>query len=147
MKGIVLCPKEQGNTYTLCKAIVETDSRWQMQRLTGSEDIDLSSFDLVVVGSGVYGGRPHTNLVHFLEGLPEKHAPKELHVLLTWVGRVHSNRTTFKYIKQICSDKGIAVSDTFHSCFGHSFGILWPSRPNESDKKACIAWATSLFEN
>jgi hypothetical protein len=114
---------------------------WEKAGIRGDEDLDLSAYDEVILSSGVYGGCPHKNLLRFIASLKPGRSPKQVRVLLSWLGRAHSNRTTFRHIQPVCAEKGISVSPDFHTSLGHSFGILWPMRPNKKDLAAAVAWA------
>lgn len=140
MNGLVLCPREKGNTRKVCDAIAARPG-WKLARISGADRMDLSGYDRVIIGSGVYGGRPHKNVIAFLEALEKGQGPREIRILLTWVGRGRSDRAAFRAIEKICVLRGISVHPKYHSVLGHSFGVFWPGRPNAEDMAGSVAWA------
>ncbi|MDW5299788.1 MAG: flavodoxin domain-containing protein [Sedimentibacter sp.] len=137
---IILCPKENGNTRKICDAIA-TEDDCELVRITGNEILDLSDYESVIVGSGVYGGFPHKNLLMFIRNLKEEHAPKKVRVLLTWLGRGKSDMEAFKRIEKEFLLKGVSVSTNYKKVLGHSFGVFHIGKPNDKDIKSCIEWA------
>jgi flavodoxin len=140
---IILCPKESGNTRKIGDAIAAEDN-WELVRIKGNEALDLSDYESVIVGSGVYGGLPHKNLLEFIRNLNEEHAPRKVHVLLTWLGRGKSDKKAFQYIEEEFFKKSISVSTDYKKALGQSFGVFHIGKPNNEDIKSCVEWAKNL---
>ncbi len=138
--NIILCPKKNGNTRKICDALALEDD-WELVIITGNELTDLSGYNKVIFGSGVYAGAPHKNLLSFIRNLKEEYSPKKVNVLLTWLGRGKSDKTAFKHIEKECTLKEIPISSNYIKSLGHSLGLFHVGRPNKDDIKACIEWA------
>jgi flavodoxin len=142
---IILCSKESGNTRKIGDAIA-AENNWELIRITGKEVLDLSNYESVIVCSGVYGGFPHKNLLAFIRNLNEEHAPRKVHVLLTWLGRGKSDQKAFKHIEEEFLKKGISVSPEYKKVLGQSFGVFHIGKPNNEDIKSCVEWAKNLTQ-
>lgn len=143
MASCIICFKDNGNTKKICDAIAAR-ANYKLIHITGNESFDLSGYDRVIVGTGVYGSMPHTNLVSFIRGLKAEHKPNTIHVLLTWLGRGKSDLSVFKKIQNECSLKGIAVSPEYKKSLGHSFCIIHIGHPTKDEINACVEWAKNL---
>lgn len=143
MANIILCAKETGNTRKIADAIARLPG-WECARVGAISDLDLSAYGVVILGSGVYGGFPHKGLLSFIRNLKPEAAPKQVHVLLTWLGRGWSDRGAFKRLRKECILKGVAVAPEYKKVLGHSFGIIHAKRPNERDIRACVDWVAGL---
>ena len=68
MKSIVLYTTKTGNTEKVAKAIsdaLKTDCL-NITETTDFLKLNLNKYDLFFLGSGVYGGKPHKNIINFL---------------------------------------------------------------------------------
>lgn len=143
MSNIVLCAKQHGNTRKICDAIAGLPG-WECAQINALANLDLSSYEVVILGSGVYGGCPHEALVAFIRNLTPERAPKRVHVVLTWLGRGKSDRGAFNLIEKKCLLKGIAVVPDYQKALGQSFGIIHIGHPSKREIAACVDWASGL---
>jgi flavodoxin I len=70
MKSIVIYDTVYGNTEKIAAAIKENIPGATMARANETETLELSSFDLVVVGSPTQGGRQLASVKNFLTRIP-----------------------------------------------------------------------------
>ena len=99
---------------------------------------DLSDVDLLVVGSGTYGGKPGKKLQEFLDGLEPVKKGKSA-IFTTSAG---PNPKSLAIMKESLEAKGYEVVSTF-DCRGQ---FLFGSRghPNEVDLKDAKAFANDI---
>jgi flavodoxin len=145
MDNLILCSKETGNTRRICDAIAGL-AGWESRKISGNDVFDLSGYNTVIIGTGVYGGLPHKNITAFIRKQEKSQVPREVHVLITWLGRGKSDRSAFRHIQKECLLKGIAVSPDYAKFLGHSFGVLHVGHPDEQEISKAKAWAQSLCD-
>jgi len=98
----------------------------------------LFDVDLLVVGSGTYGGKPDKKLQEFLEGLKPVKSGKC--AIFTTSGG--PNPKSLAVMKEALKAKGFELVSTF-DCRGQ-FLIGNRGHPNEADLRAAKAFANSL---
>ena len=99
---------------------------------------DLLGVDLLVVGSGTYGGKPDKKMKGFLDGL--KPVKKGKSAIFTTSGG--PNPKSIAIMKEALEAKGYEVVSTF-DCRGQ-FLIGNRGHPNEADLKDAKAFAINL---
>lgn len=143
MSKVVICPRLKGNTRKLCEAI-KNEAGWELMQVSGEETTDLSAYETVIIASGVYGGYPHKNILRLIRNMEQNHLPKNVHILLTWLGRARSDTTAFQKIQKEFSARGVSIAHDFQSKLGHSFGLLHSGHPDAKDIMSCVKWAKSI---
>ncbi|SMC78663.1 flavodoxin domain-containing protein [Papillibacter cinnamivorans] len=145
MKKLILCPRSSGNTYQVC-SYVSAHSDSELQVVNEAAAPDLSSYDTIILASGVYGGHVHKNLLRFIEHIPAGglRPGAKVSVLLTWIGRGSSDRAAFDEIRQALKEKGIPVDESYMKCFGKGFGVIRSSHPDEADCRNVLSWVNGL---
>jgi len=147
-----------GNTE---KVAVEIASELGCQCVKVSKDFDPSTlnlydYDLVFVGTGIYGGRPNRNMLDYLEKIDLK-KPLQFTIFITWAGAFKSDKRVFGKIKTVLEAKEQRVLDSFYKCYGegHSgfdrgvssfFGADRMGHPDASDLSAARKWAREVIE-
>jgi flavodoxin len=99
---------------------------------------DLSDVDLLVVGSGTYGGKPDKKLQEFLEGLKPVKKGKSA-IFTTSAG---PNPKSLAVMKESLEAKGYQVVSTF-DCRGQ-FLIGNRGHPNEADLNDAKTFANNI---
>jgi flavodoxin len=99
----------------------------------------LAGCDLLGIGSGVYYGRPHDELLEWVRGLPETYAPDVPVFIFTTSGLPFLARFWHRPLKRALAAKGYRVVGEF-ACRGFdTWGPLWLTgglnrhHPNERD--------------
>jgi flavodoxin len=111
----------------------------------GCEAVDLAKAapvavgeELLVVGSGTYGGMPGPKLSEFLESLPQRGGGKAA-VFSTSAG---PSPLSIPKMKKALQEKGYEIVSTF-DCRGH-FMLINRGRPNDQDLEGARAFAREL---
>jgi 8-oxo-dGTP pyrophosphatase MutT (NUDIX family)/flavodoxin len=146
MKTVVICPKAKGNTFTVCSyAARETGA--DLKILSRDTDLNLSDYDGIIFGSGVYAGKLHKSLSVLL-GTLKKDAVKpgcRLYLFLTWFGRGHSDSDAFREAGHILSENGLLLEPDTASCFGAGFGFIRTGHPDEADLRNMLTWVKRIM--
>ena len=99
---------------------------------------DLSEVDLLLVGSGTYGGKPDKKLLSFLDGLKPVKGGKSA-IFTTSAG---PNPKSIDVMKEKLEAKGYEVISTF-DCRGQ-FLIGNRGHPDDADLKDATAFAANI---
>lgn len=145
MKKLIVCPKESGNTYKVC-SYVANNSEVDLAVVATRTGYDLSSYDVIILASGVYMNTAHKDMVTWIQSI-EKDTIKpntKVYLFLTWFGRGASDKAAFEAVKTVLKSKGIKLEDNFITCFGKGMGLVRISHPDEEDYKNVLSWADSL---
>ncbi len=143
MANLILCPKATGNTRKVCEAIASLPG-WELRQIRGNESIDLSPYGSIILASGVYVGLPHKNSMDFINSMEKAQKTIRLHILFTWLGRGHSDKSAFAHIKKACEQKNIEIAQDYKTVFGQSFALIHQGHPTGEEIADCIAWAKDL---
>jgi flavodoxin len=135
-KPLVVYFSKGGKTKKVAESIAQ---ELQCQTINIMESTpDLSDLDLLVVGSGTYGGKPDKKLQEFLEGLKPVTSGKC--AIFTTSGG--PNPKSLAFMKEILEAKGYELVSTF-DCRGQ-FLIGNRGHPNEADLRDAKIFANNL---
>ena len=137
MNATVVYFSRGGNTRKIAEAIAEELKITPID--VKKESPDVSNSDLLIVGSGTYGGKPGKPIVDFLENLPQV-TGKRAACFSSCAGDASK---TLAAIKEILSKKGYATVDCF-SCFGKFVGIVKRGHPSDEELKQAKEFAKKL---
>lgn len=137
MKTLILCVSiHHGNTEKIAKAMAEVLNA----KLVKPNEVninELSKYDLIGLGSGIYRGEHHKALLNFASKLSQLQNKKAFIFSTRWIGPV---RLYHKSLRNKLLKKNFDVIGEF-SCKGfidysftkYIFGGLNKKRPNEKD--------------
>ena len=148
MKSIILYTTKTGNTEKVAKSI-SAALKIDCLNITATSDffeLDLDKYDMYFLGSCVYGGRPHKNIIKFLKQF-ESQSKKIFVPFFTWLGRGKSDKDAFYIIKNLVINKNQIVYDSYYRCYGKSFLCIWPDHPDVKDLENAIEWASNVLQN
>jgi flavodoxin len=145
MKTLLVCPKSRGNTFTVFSYIAKKMGA-DIKFLSQDKSLNLSEYDTIIFGSGVYGGRIHKLLSDFFSILSVNalHPHCKLYLFLTWFGRSNSNQDAFNYAYRLLAKRSLKLELNTFSCFGRGFGIVRKGHPNATELDASLSWAKEL---
>ncbi|MFZ3054514.1 MAG: NUDIX domain-containing protein [Minisyncoccales bacterium] len=138
MKTLIICSSTHcNNTEKIGKAIAE-ELNAEMIKPSDLKSFDLNQYDLVGLGSGIYGGRHHVSILELVDKL-ENTENKRFFIFSTSGFKDNEKNSHDKIlIEKIVSKKGKVVS--VFNCLGFSdygplklFGGINKGRPNEED--------------
>jgi flavodoxin len=146
MKAIVIYTSiAHGNTEKVAKAIAATLNA-DLMETEKVNPADLSSYDLVGFGSGIYNGALHKNIFDLIAKLPGSAAKKAFVFSTSGYGKTNSNVK----LEAALVMKGFDVIGTF-ACKGWDtygamklFGGVAKGRPNDQDLDDARNFAKTL---
>jgi len=136
MKFLVVYFSRGGKTRKVAKAISQ---ELQCEAIdVSNETPNVSEVDLLVIGSGNYGGAPHKTIQGFLNSLQ----PSTNGKAATFATAGGPNPKCIPIIKEALKMKGYKVVSTFE-CLGQ-FSLFNRGHPTEDDLKNARAFAREL---
>jgi flavodoxin I len=127
-----------GRTRKLAKAIADTLG-------TKANQIEKTKFsfneplDILFIGSGIYGGKPHKKVISFIAGL-NPDIIKNVAVFATYSGMDKIGADMKKRLKE----KHLEVIGKPFICKGQAWLFINRNRPNEADLKEVRKYARSI---
>jgi flavodoxin len=148
MHSIILYASKSGNTKKIadsmaaalgCEAIkITAESKLQA--------MDLESYDLILVGTGLFAGTPNEDIVKFLNTLNLK-TPKQFALFITWGGAPRSDKLALGKLHALLEGKGQKVLEDHFAAYGGWKGILMKrGHPKPEEIAAAAEWAKKLKE-
>lgn len=98
----------------------------------------LNNVDLLLVGSGVYGGKISPELLAYLEGVDSKKVKKAI-IFITSL----SKKNQSAYLRDFLVRKGIEVNKDEFVCKG-KFLFFSTKHPNEEDVKSAVEFVKKI---
>lgn len=145
MSTLFVCAKGNGNTYKVLSA-VSLSLGSDLVLAGGDPALPLKTYDVIVLGSGIYAGRVHRNLLAWLDSLCAEDLKDDVRIYLfmTWIGRGSSDTATFKALSSYLSAKDIYLQPSWMQCYGAMKKLIRPSHPDGQDILKVIDWAKGL---
>jgi flavodoxin len=137
-KPVVVFASKGGNTKKIAQQIA-AELGCEALSVSGNASINLDGYDLVFVGTGIYGGTPNQDIQRILQ-TANINANQTFALFLTWGGAGKTNQLVFAKLKSILESKGAKVLDTTFACYG-GWGLLRRGHPNIDEAKAAKEWA------
>ncbi len=126
-----------GNTRKIAEAIAE---ELQITPIDVKKDSpDVSNTDVLIIGSGTYGGKPGKEMVAYLENLKpvtEKRAA-------CFASCAGDSTKALATMKEILNRKGYSIIDCF-SCFGKFAGLTKRGHPSAEELNQAKEFAKKL---
>lgn len=144
MKNIVIYATQTGNTKKVADAIAAALHCKTMDITKQSFD-NVSNYNTVFLGSGVYGNKLHPKLIAFLKTNDLKNV-ENIAFFLTWFGRGKSHQSAFNQGCQLLQIKNLKINANFYACFGAGFRFFRKGHPNEQDIKKAQNWAKEVVK-
>lgn len=96
--------------------------------------------DVLFLGSSLYAGKPDPAVREFVENNADRIG------VLAVFGSSASGSSTYKSLKALAEEKGIAVFEKFYNCPGH-FWFMHKNRPNEHDLDGAASFARYVLDS
>ncbi|NLF89041.1 hypothetical protein GX563_09495 [Candidatus Bathyarchaeota archaeon] len=125
MKTIICYASKSGNTAKIAEAMA-TELNCTAVKVTNDTkpaSLDLDSYDLIFLGSGLYAGTPNEDLVKFLNSLNLK-SSKTFALFITWGGAPRSDKMALGKLRMLLEGKGHKVLEEHYAAYGGWKGIL-----------------------
>ena len=144
--ALVLYATRSGNTRKVAEGIAQAlgcQAR-QLEEGTTAAQLQLNRYDLIFLGTGVYGDTPHKNVVHFINSLDSSNTYR-FALFITWLGRGKSGNNAVDQCRERLEKKGQEVVEGHFQCYGRTLFFLRRSHPNHQDIEDARAWAKRLL--
>jgi len=145
MSKLLICPKSNGNTFNVCSYISEKENI-DLKILNSNEKIILSKYNKIILSTGVYGGRPHSNLVKWLKSIDKEDIAEntEFFIFMTWFGRGKSDKNVIKKINSLLKKVDKKLEDNYITCLGKNMLIIRYKHPNKLEFKEVLNWIKNI---
>jgi flavodoxin len=146
MNPVVLYTSKSGNTGKIAESIAAqlNCEALKVTAQTHPASLDLDSYDLIFVGTGLYAGTPNEDIVKFLGCLNLK-TQKQFALFITWGGAPGSDKLALGKLRTLLKGKGQTVIDEHFAAYGGWRGILMKrGHPKIEEIKAAAAWAEQI---
>jgi flavodoxin len=146
MHTIILYASKSGNTKKIADSIANALGCEAIKVTAESkpQGFDLESYDLVLVGTGLFAGTPNEDIMHFLSNLNFK-SQKQFALFITWGGAPHSDKIAFRKLHALLEAKGQRVLDDHFTAYGGWKGILMKrGHPKPEEIAAAAEWAKKI---
>jgi flavodoxin len=135
MQTLVIYSSKTGNTKKVAETIAAV---FGVKAQSCAEFQGIPKVDLLIVGSGVYGGRMGADLADLLNRIPAG-AVKQALVF----GTIGGQTSAVEAIENVIEAKDIEVLGNFY-CKGQAWWLLNRKRPNEQDLAAARLFALNV---
>ncbi len=147
MKPIIIYSSKSGNTKKVADYMASQIS-CDAIRITSENAlsiIDLESYDLVFVGTGLFAGTPNEDIMRFLKNLNFK-TTKFFALFITWGGAPRTDKLALAKLRVLLESKGQTVLEDHFACYGGWKGILMKrGHPKTEEITASGEWAKKLL--
>ncbi len=140
MKNLIVCPKSKGNTYNVAQ-YMEEHSDANILVLENEQLRDFTEYKQIILCSGVYGDKIHTNLSEWLKKIDSSMFCNDVkfYVFFTWFGRGASDKNAFNEAKELLNSKGLYCDDNYGSCYG-GMAFIRRGHPDKEDLDYAVIW-------
>ncbi len=149
MKALILLfSYHHKNTEKIAETIAHTIGA-EIKNLQQADPNDISNFDLVGFGSGVYFGKLHKALLEFADKLPSVQGKKAFIFSTSGEDRKDANSKFHKKLREKLEAKGFVIAGEFN-CQGldtyafNKFLGIGKGRPNQEDLQHAETFALTL---
>ena len=126
-----------GNTRKVAEAIAQ---ELQVTAIdVKKETIDVSNADMLVIGSGTYGGKPGKEMVAYLENLKSVTGRRAA----CFASCAADSTKSLAAMKEILTSKGYSIVDCF-SCFGKFAGLTKRGHPTDDELNKAKEFARKI---
>lgn len=135
MKTMIIYFTKSGHTKEIADAMAKEIG---ITAQSIGENPQVEAVDLLLIGTGIYGGKPSPELEVFLGRLNGKSVKKAVLFSTSMAGIPQSKR-----VREVLQEKGIEVADEEFSCKG-KFLFFSANHPNNADLQAAAQFANKL---
>ncbi len=145
MRKLFVCPKQSGNTYTVCN-YVSKHADIDLKIVNKQEIFRLDEYKTIILCSGVYMGKAHINLTKWLKNIEKNQIGKntKVYMFMTWFGRGNSDRNVLEKIDFDLKRIDAKLEDNYSTCFGQGMGIIRIGHPDNTDFENILTWVNKL---
>ncbi len=117
MNVIVAYASRTGNTEKVAFQIA-SELGCKAEKTTKDSTLQLGSYDLVFLGTWIYGGEPSNDLQNWLKALQFDDNKRVFALFMTWAGGGASDKLAYQRVKLILEGKGQRLQEPPFVCLG-----------------------------
>ena len=155
LKPIVLYSSKSGNTEKISREI-SSELNCRCEKISKNFDsslIDLDDFNLVFLGTGIYGAKPNAEMLNYLKEM-NLNNNRIFALFMTWFGRGTTDKAVYDIIKAAVEEKGQRLMENYYSCLfeGHSIiaRVIFRNangHPTAEDLSNARKWAKEIVKS
>jgi flavodoxin len=148
MKTIVICLSYHHNNTQKIASVIASALHAEIKTPQETNPADVSEYDLIGFGSGIYFGKHHKSLLEFADKLPQVTSKKAF--IFSTSGQKDNMAKFHKHLKAKLQGKGFEIVSEFNCAALDTYGLmkitggLNKGHPNAEDLKQAEAFAQSL---
>ncbi len=146
MKPIVVYSTRSGNTRKVAEAIASELNCPCLRITSDSSTVSINDYDTVFIGTGIYKGQPHQDLLNYLD--TTINGKKQFALFMTcfgWGKRI-ADKNVIDTLQGILEAKGQRMLNNPYSCFGGGLGFVKRGHPDAEELDAAKKWAREMLE-
>ncbi len=148
MKSIVLYCTKSGNTQKVAEAIASelNCSCMHITDASESSSLNLNGYDAVFIGTGIYKGQPHKDLLNYLQTI-NLYGRRRFALFMTcfgW-GKGVADKNVIDTLTAVLEAKGQRLLGNSYCCFGGGLGFVKRGHPDSAELDAAKMWAKELI--
>ncbi len=141
MEMLIVCPKDRGNTYQVCRYAAE-QLGCSLGIIARGDALDLKEYETVLLASGIYGKKIHESLAHWITELPGD--LKNRFYLFTTSLSPGDYQHARRQVQQLLEQRGLKLEEDHMNCFGKNFLFFRLCHPNDADRRNVLAWVKQI---
>ena len=149
MRPIIIYASKSGNTKKIADSMANQIGCEAIRIAADSPQstVNLDTYDLVLVGTGLFAGTPNEDLMRYLRSLNLK-TSKLFALFITWGGAPRTDKLALTRLRTLLESKGQKVHENHFACYGGWKGILMKrGHPKPEEIKAAGEWAKKLVDS
>ena len=147
MKPIVVYSTRSGNTKKVAEAIASELNCPCLQITSDSAAVSINDYDTVFIGTGIYKGQPHQDLLGYLQTV-RLNGKKQFALFMTcfgW-GKNVAEKNVIDTLGGALDAKGQRMLNNHFSCFGGGLGFVKRGHPDAEELDAAKKWAREIVK-
>ncbi len=145
MKPIVVYSTRSGNTKKVAEAIASELNCPCLRITPDSSTVNINDYDTVFIGTGIYKGQPHQDLLNHLQTM-RLNGKKQFALFLTcfgW-GKNVADKNVIDTLGGALDAKGQHMLNNYFSCFGGGLGFVKRGHPDVEELDSAKKWAREI---
>jgi menaquinone-dependent protoporphyrinogen IX oxidase len=147
VKAVVVYATRSGNTKKVAEAVASELNCPCLQITSDSSTVRIDEYDTVFIGTGIYKGQPHQDLLNYLQTM-RVNGKKRFTLFMTCFGwdKNVADKNVIGTLKVALEANGQRMIDNHFSCFGGGLGFVKRGHPDAEELYLAKKWAREIAE-
>jgi flavodoxin len=145
MKSIVVYSTRSGNTRKVAEGIASELNCPCLRISSDSLTVSINDYDTVFIGTGIYKGQPHQDLLSYLQSM-RLNGKKQFALFMTcfgW-GKNMAEKNVIDTLRGVLDANGQRMLNNHYSCFGGGLGLVKRGHPDAQELDSAKKWAKEI---